>query len=74
MDVSLPLTTDTRPTNRFYTYQEAPESNMYGCLPCPTCKSEYRFPAKARYTPALKDKIVIVCDNCQLEEEVNCNV
>ncbi len=32
-----------------------PDANMYGCLPCPKCKSAYRYP--------MQDGL-IHCDDC----------
>jgi len=34
-----------------------PEANMYGCFPCPFCKSRYRWPNQERQ---------VVCDDCGL--------
>jgi len=39
-------------------------ANMYGCLPCPKCGSEYRWPQKGGPNYAE----VIVCDDCGFEE------
>lgn len=36
-------------------------TNMYGCLPCPKCQGEYRWPDQSG---------VIHCDDCGFEESV----
>ena len=36
-----------------------PDANMYGCLPCPKCGSEYRCPFLNG-----EDAGMIVCDDC----------
>jgi hypothetical protein len=38
---------------------QAPETNMYGCTPCPHCQSPYRWPTRQH---------TIVCDDCGLVE------
>ena len=37
----------------------APKRNMYGCLPCPKCGSEYRWPNQSGE---------VVCDDCNSTE------
>lgn len=40
-----------------------PKNNMYGCSPCPKCKSEYRWPASKTDS----DRRIagrVVCDDC----------
>ena len=34
---------------------EQPGANMYGCLPCPVCHSEFRYPTISG---------IIRCDDC----------
>jgi uncharacterized Zn ribbon protein len=36
-------------------------TNMYGCTPCPQCKSEYRWPTQQR---------TVVCDECGFVEPI----
>lgn len=40
-------------------------ANMFGVLPCPKCKSEFRVPMKKE-----NGQIVIRCDDCNTEEEL----
>jgi len=42
-----------------------PEVNMYGCLPCPKCKSKYRTPTQAVHPTK---PMMILCDDCEFEE------
>lgn len=37
-----------------------PQRNMYGCLPCPKCRSEYRAASKRTGT--------VDCDDCGFKE------
>ena len=39
-----------------------PRANMFGCLPCPKCGSEYRILSSERS--------VIECDDCGLDEPI----
>jgi len=40
-----------------------PNNNMYGCAPCPKCKSKYRWPMnKDKCTTHEAGKII--CDEC----------
>lgn len=43
---------------------EDPQANMYGCLPCPKCGSEYR----ASYDNG-PDAGMICCDDCGFKEQ-----
>jgi ssDNA-binding Zn-finger/Zn-ribbon topoisomerase 1 len=49
-----------------------PSNNMYGCSDCPKCGSKFRWArsTKASDMDVLKQKtlLVIVCDDCGLEE------
>lgn len=38
---------------------------MYGCLPCPKCGSEYRWPRAKDSAP---DAGLILCDECGFQE------
>lgn len=44
----------------------SPTANMYGCEPCPKCKSRYRYVMAA--TPTTID-----CDYCGFKEEITEN-
>ena len=44
----------------------APGANMYGCQPCPGCKSAYRCTFQ-------REPDVIVCDDCGHREQVTRN-
>jgi ribosomal protein L37AE/L43A len=48
------------PTNRVDVNQEG--ANMYGVMPCPKCKSEYRYPRKDG---------LIWCDDCGFKEKAD---
>lgn len=39
---------------------EQKDANMYGVVPCPKCKSEFRYPRN--------DDNMIVCDDCGFKE------
>ena len=39
----------------------APNANMYGCQPCPKCRSEYRFPMTDH---------TVQCDDCGFSEPI----
>lgn len=41
-------------------------ANMYGCLPCPQCQSEYRWPTSDRHPT---DPMTILCDDCGFKEK-----
>jgi hypothetical protein len=38
-----------------------PDANMYGCFPCPVCKSIYRWPTQQG---------TVRCDDCGLVQEL----
>lgn len=42
-----------------------PLANMYGCLPCPKCKSEFRWPTRDTHPT---DPKMILCDDCGFKE------
>jgi hypothetical protein len=42
-------------------------ANMYGCLPCPKCKSRYRVPMGGRDGKPL----IIQCDDCKHTEDMD---
>ncbi len=42
-----------------------PRSNMYGVLPCPKCRSKYRWPTSPTHP---KHPKCIVCDECGFVE------
>ena len=42
-----------------------PENNMYGCPPCPKCKSVYRWPTRDVHPT---DPLKIICDDCGFKE------
>lgn len=44
-----------------------PESNMYGCLPCPKCRSRYRRPTQDVHPT---DPNMILCDECGFKEKI----
>lgn len=44
-----------------------PEANMYGCVPCPICNSEFRWPTTNKH-PTNPNQIV--CDNCGFNEYI----
>lgn len=44
------------------------DRNMYGCLPCPRCKSKYRVPYKSSPVAKLLGCPLIECDECGLAE------
>lgn len=54
------------------------DSNMYGCLPCPECKSPYRVPYRPGSTVAAAaeargidiSKGVVQCDACGYTEPI----
>ena len=46
-------------TNRIDT--SSPTANMYGCQPCPKCKSKFRWPTQQE---------TIKCDDCGYVEPV----
>jgi transcription elongation factor Elf1 len=41
-------------------------ANMYGCLPCPKCGSEYRYPMRE---DAKEDAGMIRCSDCSFKEQ-----
>lgn len=43
-----------------------PKANMYGCLPCPKCKSAFRYVVK---NEALSTERGIICDDCGYVED-----
>lgn len=44
-----------------------PDANMYGCFPCPKCKSEYRWPTRDVHPT---DPNTIICDQCGHREKI----
>jgi len=44
---------------------DSSDANMYGCLPCPKCKSEYRAPYSSG-----PDAGMICCDDCGFKEPI----
>lgn len=46
-------------TNRVDLKQDG--ANMYGCVPCPKCKSEYRWPTQAVHPTHPSS---VLCDDC----------
>jgi hypothetical protein len=42
---------------------DAPGANMYGCLPCPKCKSPYRYPHDDG-----GETVKVCCDDCGFRE------
>ena len=42
-------------------------ANMYGCLPCPKCKSEYRWPTQKVHKT---HPSTILCDDCGHKEPI----
>ena len=42
--------------------------NMYGCLSCPKCKSEYRWPTQ-KIHPTKPS--MILCDDCGFDEPIS---
>jgi len=44
-----------------------PAANMYGCLPCPKCQSEYRWPTRDVHPT---DPSMILCDDCGFKEKI----
>jgi hypothetical protein len=57
----------------------SPTANMYGCQPCPKCKSQYRIPyrrgVRGHRSGPTTESVVIVCEGdlgggaCNFEEE-----
>jgi hypothetical protein len=41
-----------------------PDENMYGCLPCPKCRSKYRASFRNG-----RSKGKVACDDCGFEEK-----
>jgi C4-type Zn-finger protein len=44
-----------------------PESNMFGCLPCPKCKSIYRIP---HFQGGIPVSGIIECEACGFTEPI----
>ena len=52
-------------TNTVNVMQEG--ANMYGCLPCPSCHSVYRWPTQEMHPT---DPSTILCDDCGFKEPI----
>jgi len=44
----------------------SPTANMYGCEPCPKCRSKYRYPATCAVPKKPDDdgSLRVFCDDC----------